>query len=102
VEVSGTANIWLISCDRGELPSRHWRSAWAIRSDLRFAFRAFRREPAFTLVAVLTLAVGIGIATATFTVANGILFRSLPVREEDRVVVMWAKQRDFAPRHVLP
>jgi len=67
-----------------------------LRHDVRFALRSFRRSPAFSLVAVLTLATGIGVATATFTVANGIVFRPLPVREQDRVIVLWSKQRDFA------
>jgi putative ABC transport system permease protein len=45
---------------------------------------------------VLTLGVGIGASTAAFSVADGIVFRPLPVRDEGRLVVMWAKQRDFA------
>ena len=68
----------------------------ALWHDVRFASRSFRRSPTFTLLSIATLAVGIGVATATFTVANGILFRPLPVRAQDRVIVMWAKQRDFA------
>ena len=47
-------------------------------------------------MAVATLAVGIGVSTAAFSVANAILLRPLPVHEQERVVVMWAKQRDFA------
>jgi putative ABC transport system permease protein len=64
--------------------------------DIRFALRSARRAPAFTAMAVATLAVGIGVSTAAFSVANAILLRPLPVREQERVVVMWAKQRDFA------
>jgi predicted permease len=49
--------------------------------DLRYAFRGFRRNPVFTLSAVLALALGIGDATAVFTVVDRILFRPLPYRE---------------------
>ena len=68
----------------------------SVGQDIRFAARFALRSRAFTAVALLTLAVGIGTATATFSVANAIVLRPLPVRAQDRVVVMWAKQRDFA------
>ena len=68
----------------------------SLRNDLRFAVRSIRRAPGFAIVACLTLAVGIGAVTATFSVANGLLLRPLPLPAQDRVIVMWAKQRDFA------
>jgi hypothetical protein len=68
----------------------------SVGQDIRFAVRFALRFRAFTGVALITLAVGIGTATATFSVANAIVLRPLPVRAQDRVVVMWAKQRDFA------
>jgi len=55
--------------------------------DLRFAIRMLMRAPAFTAVAVATLALGIGANTAIFTLFNAVLLQSLPVREPSRLVI---------------
>jgi len=57
-------------------------------SDLRRAARALRRSPSFSLAAVLSLAVGIGAATAIFTVLYAVLLRPLPYRDPSRLVVL--------------
>ena len=54
--------------------------------DLRFACRMLAKNPAFTLVAILTLALGIGATTAVFSVVDRLLFRSLPYAQDDRLV----------------
>jgi putative ABC transport system permease protein len=57
-----------------------------LAQDFRYAARALRRAPAFALTAILTAALGIGAATAVFSVVDRILFRSLPFPHEDRLV----------------
>lgn len=65
-----------------------------LRQDLRFAFRTCFKSPAFTVVAVLTLALGIGTTSAMFTVVSGVLLRELPYRDPEGVVVVWGTDVD--------
>src|SRR5216117_1245994 len=61
---------------------------------MRVALRSLRRTPGFALTAILTLALGIGLATAVFTVADALLLRRLPVRDQNRLVVLWGQAPD--------
>src|SRR5438105_11355152 len=60
--------------------------------DIRYGLRMLHRSPSFALAAIVTLALGIGVNTAVFSVVNAIVLRPLPVRDGDRLVVI-ASQR---------
>jgi putative ABC transport system permease protein len=61
----------------------------ALWQDLSLGMRVLLKRPGFTLIAALTLALGIGATTAMFSVVNGVLLRRLPYGDEARVVVLW-------------
>ena len=68
--------------------SRQWTGWVSLAQDLRFAIVQLRRSPGFTLVAVLTLALGIGATTSVFTSVDAALLRPFPYRNADRLVVI--------------
>jgi hypothetical protein len=57
--------------------------------DLRYGLRTMRKSPGFTAVVVLTLALGIGVNTALFTIVHGVLLSPLPFPRSDRLVSLW-------------
>ena len=60
-----------------------------IFEDLRFALRAFRKNPGFSVSAILSIAIAIGANVAIFSVTNALLLRPLPYRNADRLVILW-------------
>jgi putative ABC transport system permease protein len=81
-----------------------WSVVWIeqLLQDVRYGFRVLRRNPAFTTVVILTLALGIGVNTAVFSVVNAVLLRPLPYPDAERVVaysdgVSKSKAENFKP-----
>ena len=73
---------------RREREMRRFDTLDALRQDLRFALRQFRRSPGFTAVAIVLLALGVGATSAVFSVVSALLLRPLPYPEPDRLAVV--------------
>ena len=70
-----------------------WSRVWLERllQDVAYGWRMLRKHPGFTVVAVLTLALGIGASTAVFSVVNGILLKRLPYTDPEKIMMLWWK-----------
>src|SRR6476646_3870139 len=73
-----------------------------LRDDLKFAFRQLKAAPSFTLVATLTLALGIGANSAIFALVDATLLRPLPYANPDRLVALWENGATIERSYVSP
>ena len=71
----------------------HWPALESVFADLRYALRGMGKNPGFTLVVILTLALGIGANVAIFTVVNTVLLRPLPYKDADKLVTVWGMNK---------
>ncbi len=72
-----------------------------LRQDLVFGLRQLSKNPGFTIVAILTLALGVGGTTAIFSAVNAVVLRPVPVAEPDRLVYVFSTWRDLRSRQRL-
>ena len=85
-----------------QLRRRHWSELGdTLAQDARYALRMLRRSPAFSVVATLTLALGIGGTTAIFSVVHGVLLRALPFAQPEALVRIWETTPQGADRNVI-
>ena len=83
------------------------RAAWGwprlgqLARDARYGLRQIRRNPSFSIIAIATLALGIGVNTAMFSAVDAILIRPLPYHDADRLVMIWDEMSHIGfPKHL--
>lgn len=94
---------WLWLAAAGDILVSAAASHWDIlRQDLRFVFRAFARNPGFTVTAVLVTALGVGANAASFSVTDFVLLRPLPYDDAGRLVRLWETKPGYTQLEAAP
>jgi putative ABC transport system permease protein len=88
-DIERTRVVCVTADQRWEARMRRRSGLEDLRQDLATSWRSLGHRPGFTAAAVLTLALGVGIATVIFSVADHVLFRPLPFAEPERTVTLW-------------
>ncbi|MFT3781511.1 MAG: ABC transporter permease [Nibricoccus sp.] len=81
---------------------RSWLWLEQLLQDLRFAARTLLRNPGFALVAIVTLALGVGANTAMFSLLNGLLLKPLPYDDAEQIVQLWESRMGIRDNVVSP
>lgn len=71
----------------------------ALLADLRYGVRLLRKSPAFALITIGTLALGIGATTAMFSVIDGVLLKPFPVKDQARLLIVWTSKPERGFKH---
>jgi hypothetical protein len=79
-----------------------WPSMESLIADIRYALRMLRKNPGFTSVAILTLALGIGANTAIFSVINAVILRPPPFPNSEQLVTLFEQDRKKGYEHNAP
>jgi hypothetical protein len=88
-----------------EIGKSQWKLYWDNAARSAYAVRIFAKSPAFTLMAVLTMAIGVGANTAVFSLVNAVLLRSLPVSSPEKLAYIWTpndRLKAPVPRELSP
>jgi putative ABC transport system permease protein len=74
----------------------NWSFLERLGQELRFGLRGLRKSPGFSLVAILTIALGIGATTAIFSVVYAVVLRPLPFGDQERLIAIWTNTPQVA------